>query len=67
MDIINLLADLISDKGFPIVMCLYLLYNQKVMSESHSGEIEKLRTTVENNTEVMIKICERLGIEKGSD
>lgn len=60
---INDILSAISTVGFPIACCVYLIYNNTKMDEKHSEEIEKLRVTVQNNTEVMIKICERLGLK----
>lgn len=56
------LVSAISTVGFPIACCIYLIYSNNKADEKHSEEIEKLRITVQNNTEVMIKICERLGL-----
>lgn len=59
----NEVLSAISTVGFPIACCVYLIYNNTKMDEKHSEEIEKLRETVQNNTEVMIKICERLHLD----
>lgn len=61
MDIQAILSA-ISTVGFPIACCIYLIYVNQRADEKHAEEIEKLRITVQNNTEVMIKICERLGL-----
>ena len=53
----------ISSVGFPIACCLYLIYTQKETQRHNMEEIEKLRETVENNTNVMVRLCEKLGIE----
>lgn len=53
----------IGSVGFPIVCCIYLIYTHNKEAERTSAEIEKLRVTVENNTKVMIKLCERMGVE----
>lgn len=57
------LTQLISTVGFPIVMCLWLVYSQQKIAEKHEEEVDKLRETVENNTKVMIKLCAKLGVE----
>lgn len=54
---------IISQVGFPIAMCLYLLYSQRESEKRHFEEVDKLRETVENNTKVMIKLCTKLGVE----
>lgn len=49
----------ISTVGFPIVMCLYLVYSGKQRDEKYTAAIENLRKTVENNTLVITKFLER--------
>ena len=60
---VSSIASLISSIGFPIVACIYLVYNQNKADERHAAEVEKLRTSLDNNTKVMNKICARLNIE----
>lgn len=60
---IQAITQLISSVGFPIVCCGYLFYAQNKQSEAHKEEIDKLRETVENNTNVMIKLCTKLGVD----
>lgn len=57
------LISIITQVGFPIAMCVYLLYAQKESAKQHTQEVDKLRETVENNTKVMIKICTKLGVD----
>ena len=52
------IATLISTVGFPIAMCL-LVYFQ------NTKEIDSLRDAINNNTMVMQKILDRLGIDDG--
>lgn len=59
-DIINI----ISTVGFPIACCVYLFYSNAKQQEKHEEEIDKLRETIENNTEVMIEIKTLLGVKK---
>lgn len=62
MDISNI-ASLISSIGFPIVACIYLVWNQNKADERHAAEVEKLRTSLDNNTRVMNLICAKLDID----
>lgn len=57
------LTTLISSVGFPIACCVYLIYSNQKTSEKHSEEVEKLRETVDNNTKVMLKLCNKLGVD----
>lgn len=59
----NNIAQLISSVGFPIVCCIWLIYNQTKQTEAHKEEINKLSETVENNTKAMIKLCTKLGVD----
>lgn len=47
----NLITQIISNVGFPIACCIYLLYNQ-----------EKLRATIDENTKVLSNIKTMLDI-----
>ena len=71
MDFTNI-AQLIGSLGFPIVctiVCFWYIFKNgeaqreliQKMQDSHKAEIEKLRETIDNNTQVMIKIYERVG------
>ena len=55
--------DLISSVGFPIVCCVYLIWNQNKADERHKEEVEKLRNSLDNNTKVMNKILRKLNID----
>lgn len=51
----------ISTVGFPIVMCLVLLYEIKCMTEAHKEETNSLKDALNNNTVVLEKILTILG------
>lgn len=59
----QVITQMISTVGFPIVCCIYLIYTQNKMNEKHSEEMDKMRETVENNTKAMIKLCTKLGVD----
>jgi len=61
MDEINVIVQTISNVGFPIAMCIYLIYTGKKRDEKYTQAIENLRTTVENNTNVITRFIERTG------
>lgn len=54
----------ISTVGFPIVVCLVLLYEIKSMTEAHKEETNSLKDALNNNTVVLEKILTRLGEDK---
>ena len=60
---VNTIVTMISSVGFPIVCCVYLIYTKKESDKLNSDTIEKLRTTVENNTKAMIKLCMKMGVD----
>ena len=59
------IGSLIGTVGFPIACCIYLIYVNNKNEEKHAEEVEKLRITVENNTKVMLKLCNKLGVDYG--
>ena len=60
---INVITQIISTVGFPIACCIYLVYNQNKTEERHKEEVDKLRSSLDNNTRVMNKICAILKLE----
>lgn len=60
----NDIAQLISTVGFPIVMCLVLLYEMQEMSKSHKEETSSLKDALNNNTIVLEKILTKLDLDK---
>ena len=61
-DIVNI----ISTVGFPITMCLVLLYEIKEMTDSHKEETSALKDALNNNTIVLEKILTKLNIDERS-
>lgn len=57
-------AGLISSVGFPIFACVYLAWNQRDQDARYREDLTKMRETVENNTKIMVKICEKLDVEE---
>ena len=55
MDIATI-TQLIGSVGFPIVCCIYLI-------NTNNKTIEELRKTIENNTEVIIRLSSKLGAD----
>lgn len=56
-DIVNAVSVL----GFPIVMCGAMGYFVKYQCDNYRDDIEKLRKVVEDNTNVITKLLERMG------
>ena len=60
---IEVLTQLIGSLGFPIVACIYMAVTQQKSEERHSKEVDELRKAVNNNTNVMVKLCTKLGVD----
>ena len=61
MEIVHELSNLIGTLGFPIVMCVYLLHQMEKQDDRHTHEIDALRQSLDNNTNVMTRILARIG------
>lgn len=60
---VNTITTIISTVGFPIACCIYLVWNQNKADERHKDEIDKLRSSLDNNTRVISKLCNKLDID----
>ena len=56
MEYIDVIKDLIKTMGFPIVMVAYFIYVKKTRTQA-------LIQAIENNTNVITKLCTKLGVE----
>lgn len=56
---------MITSLGYPVVMSLILLYMMRENNNKYAETIEGLRKTIENNTNTITKLCNRL--ETGSE
>lgn len=57
---INTVTQVIGSLGFPIVMCFYMMKQNREMDKDHKEEVAQLREAVENNTLTMQKIFDKL-------
>lgn len=60
MDILQQLTTLISNVGFPIVISLLLLKQNKQAQDEHKEETSKLTEAINNNTLVLQKVIDKL-------
>lgn len=56
----NAITQLISSVGFPIALCVYMIYTMQKQSENHKTEINELTKTIENNTIAIVKLVEKI-------
>ena len=60
METYQFIINAITTVGFPIVMCLILFWYVNKQNESHKGEIESLRSVIDNNTNSITKLYEKI-------
>lgn len=56
-------TQLIGSLGFPIVACIMLYVQMTKQDENHKAEVKQLTDAINNNTLVLQKLCDRLGVE----
>ena len=54
---INGIISLISNVGFPVVVCIALFFYMEKQNERHQNENDKLNETVQSNTKVLTELC----------
>jgi len=54
---IQQVTQLISNVGFPIAMCLLLIWFMTKETQKHQDETDKLSSTIESNTKVLTELC----------
>lgn len=54
------IINMVSTVGFPIAMCLMLSWYVKTTNDSYRNDIKSLQQSIDNNTEVMNKIIDKL-------
>ena len=57
---INVILQAITSVGFPIVMCLMLMYYIRETTTKHKEESDKFADALNKNTIVLQKICDKL-------
>lgn len=60
---INTVLQLIGSVGFPIVMCLLLYDRMGKQDDLHREEMNKLNESLNNNTQALIRLTEKLDKE----
>lgn len=56
-------AQLIGSLGFPIVACVMLYVRMEKQDENHKAEVSELTKAIQNNTIVMQKLVDKLGVD----
>lgn len=63
----NAIMQAISTVGFPIVMCLILVYLVYKMNEQHKGEMNKMNEALNNNTLAIQHLTDMLTKEESKN
>ena len=61
---IDVLLQAIATLGFPIVMCVVLLWEIKDMTTKHQEEAKLFSDSMNKNTLVLQKLCDILGVDR---
>ena len=61
------ITQIISSVGFPIAACLVCFWYVNKLTETHKEEVNKLTDALNNNTLVMQKLCDKLGVQTDAD
>lgn len=51
--------------GFPIAVCVYLLYDRSKSDQLHKDEMDTMREALDNNTLALTRILEVLHVADG--
>lgn len=57
---IGSIIQFIESAGFPVMVCLCMMYYIKYLNDQHKQEMDKISDALNNNTIVMNKILDRL-------
>lgn len=60
----NVIIQAITSVGFPIVMCLMLMWYVREISSKHKEESDKFAEALNANTLVLQKLCDKLDCTK---
>lgn len=64
----NALVSIISNLGFPIVVCIALFWLVIKLNESFNTTIDKLRNTIDENTKLIDDVLDHLkDVQKGGE
>ena len=64
---INAITQIIGSLGFPVAVCLICFWYINKQEEEHKGEVSKLTDAINNNTLIMQRLCDKLGVDSNAD
>ena len=62
--LLKAIMQVISATGFPIAICLVLLWFIKDILEKHKDETNKFTESLNNNTLVLQRVCDMLSVKR---
>ena len=65
--LLKAVMQVISTIGFPIAICLILLWFIKDILEKHKEETDKFTESLNNNTLVLQRVCDMLSVKKDKE
>ena len=64
---VNAIIQIICGVGFTIAACLICFWYGNKLTETHKEEVNKLTDALNNNTLVMQKLCDKMGVQTNAD
>lgn len=61
---VTAIVQIISSLGFPIAVSLICFWYINKLEETHRNEVQKLTDALNNNTIIMQKLCDKMGVQK---
>lgn len=61
---VSSITQIVSTVGFPITMSVALLWYIKDLTDKHKQETEQFTEALNNNTLILQKLCDTLGVER---
>lgn len=61
---VSAIVQVVSSLGFPIAVCLICFWYINKLEETHRNEVQKLADALNNNTLIMQKLCDKMGVQK---
>ena len=61
-DVVTLVTSIVSNVGFPIACVAVMFYQMEQERKSHKEESDKWVEAINNNTKVMEKVLEKVGV-----
>lgn len=61
-EVVTIVTNIVSNVGFPIACVVVMFYQMEQERKSHKEESDKWVEAINNNTKVMEKVLEKVGV-----